>query len=153
MIKPLVQMVQEILCFLFVPFLALEVFLIFVLLPNITEGRSEGNDSNSKFDLGVPDDLDVSIELRNWLFALEGTEEVGDWSSPRSGDHISREDKCWHTTFRNLHVSGKSNDRPNLGGAEKVLDKRAFPVERFTVIFVTAVNLYFNLVFSFSGSN
>lgn len=96
------------------------------------EGRSKDNDSNSKFDLGVPDDLDVSVELRNWLFALEGTEEVGDWSSPHSGDHISREDKCWHTTFRNLHVLGKSSDRPNLGGAEKVLDKRAFPVERFT---------------------
>lgn len=96
------------------------------------EGRSEDNDSNSKFDLGVPDDLDVSVQLRNWLFALEGTEEVGDWSSPRGGYHISREEKCWHTTFRNLHVSGKSNDRPNLGGAEKVLDKKAFPVERFT---------------------
>ncbi|KAF7003874.1 hypothetical protein CFC21_019151 [Triticum aestivum] len=96
------------------------------------EARTEDNDSNSKFDLGVPDDLDVSVELRNWLFALEGTEEVGDWSSPRSDDPISREDKCWHTTFRNLHLSGKSSDRPNLGGAEKVLNKKAFPVERFT---------------------
>ncbi|KAE8805895.1 DNA replication licensing factor MCM6 [Hordeum vulgare] len=94
--------------------------------------RLGDNDSNSKFDLGVPDDLGVSVELRNWLFALEGTEEVGDWSSPRSGDPISREDKCWHTTFRNLHLSGKSSDRPNLGGAEKVLDKKAFPVESFT---------------------
>ena len=125
-------------------------FFIFPISSIVTEGRSEDNDSNSKFDLGVPDDLDVSVELMNWLFALEGTEEVGDWSSPHNGDHISREDKCWHTTFRNLHVSGKSSDRPNLGGAEKVLDKRAFPVERFTVISTTAVNLYFNLGLSFS---
>jgi hypothetical protein len=94
----------------------------------ITDGRSKGDDHNSKFDLGVPDDLDVSIELRNWLFALEGTEEVGDSFSPRSNDHISREEKCWHTTFRNLHVSGKSIDRLNMGGIEK-----AFPVERFMV--------------------
>ncbi|EMS50988.1 hypothetical protein TRIUR3_02182 [Triticum urartu] len=33
---------------------------------------------------------------------------------------------------KNLHLSGKSSDRPNLGGAEKVLNKKAFPVERFT---------------------
>ena len=59
------------------------------------EGRSEDNDSNSKFDLGVPDDLVVSVVLlRNWLFALEGTEEARDWSSPRSGDPIGRDDKC-----------------------------------------------------------
>ncbi|XP_062184200.1 uncharacterized protein LOC133888099 isoform X2 [Phragmites australis] len=94
--------------------------------------RSKVDGHNSKFDLGVPDDLDVSIELRNWLFALEGTEEVGDCFSAR-GDLISREEKCWHSTFRNLHVSGKSSDRLNLGGTEKVLPKKAFPVECFTV--------------------
>ncbi|XP_015692239.1 uncharacterized protein LOC102699586 isoform X2 [Oryza brachyantha] len=96
------------------------------------DGRSNSkdDDNSSKFDLGVPDDLDVSIELRNWLFALEGTEEVGDWLTPRGNDHISREEKCWHTTFKNLHVSGRSSDRP--GSAEKVAHKRALPVERFT---------------------
>uniref|UniRef100_A0A0E0PEF9 Uncharacterized protein n=1 Tax=Oryza rufipogon TaxID=4529 RepID=A0A0E0PEF9_ORYRU len=92
--------------------------------------NSKDNDYNSKFDLEVPDDLDVSIELRNWLFALEGTEEVGDWLSPHGSDHISREEKCWHTTFTNLHVSGRSSDRP--GSAEKVIHKRALPIERFT---------------------
>jgi hypothetical protein len=99
----------------------------------ITDGSSKVDDHNSKFDLGVPDDLDVSIELRNWLFALEGTEEVGDSFSPRGGGCISREEKCWHTTFKNLHVSGKNIDRLNMGGTEKVLPKKAFPVERFTV--------------------
>ncbi|WVZ87258.1 hypothetical protein U9M48_033927 [Paspalum notatum var. saurae] len=94
--------------------------------------RSKVDDHNSKFDLGVPDDLDVSIELRNWLFALEGTEEVGDCFTPRGGDRIRREEKCWHSTFRNLHVSGKSSDKLNVEGAEKVSSKKAFPVERFT---------------------
>lgn len=94
--------------------------------------KSKVDDHNVKFDLGVPDDLDVSIELRNWLFALEGTEEIGDCFSPRGGDRISREEKCWHSTFRNLHVSGKSSDKLNLGGTGKVLSKKAFPVERFT---------------------
>ncbi|KAL6844544.1 hypothetical protein ACP4OV_026217 [Aristida adscensionis] len=92
---------------------------------------SKVDDHNSKFDLGVPDDLDVSIELRNWLFALEGTEVVGDGFTPRGGDYVSREENCWHTTFTNLHVSGKSSDRLNLGGSEKLLSKKSFPVERF----------------------
>ncbi|EES12901.1 hypothetical protein BDA96_06G246600 [Sorghum bicolor] len=94
--------------------------------------RTKVDDHNSRFDLGVPDDLDVSIELRNWLFALEGTEEVGDCFTPRGGDRISREEKCWHSTFRNIHVSGKSSDRLKLGGGGKVSPKKAFPVERFT---------------------
>ncbi|KAG8043594.1 hypothetical protein GUJ93_ZPchr0458g22720 [Zizania palustris] len=90
---------------------------------------SKDHDYNSKFELGVPDDLDVSIELRNWLFALEGT-EGGDWFSPHGSDHISREEKCWHTTFKNLHVSGRSSDQS--GSADKVVYKRALPIERFT---------------------
>jgi len=94
--------------------------------------RSKVDDVNSKFDLGVPDDLDVSVELRNWLFALEGTEEVGDCLTPtRGGNPISREEKCWHSTFRNLHVSGKSSNRLNLGDTGKASPKRAFPVDRF----------------------
>ena len=80
----------------FIPFFCVESVSHFTLPPNITEGRSEDNDSNSTFDLGVPDDLVVSVLLRNWLFALEGTEEARDWSSPRSGDPIGRDDKCWH---------------------------------------------------------
>jgi hypothetical protein len=65
----------------------------------------------------VPDDIDVSIvsiELRNWLFALEGTDEVGYYFS-HGGDRISREEKCWHSTFRSLHVSGNSSGRLKLG--------------------------------------
>lgn len=94
----------------------------------------------------MPDDLDVSVELRNWLFALEGTEEVGDCLSPRGGDHMSREEKCWHSTFRNLHVSGKSSDRLKLGGGGKVSPKKAFPVERFTVqTYITVITMHFNL--------
>ena len=116
--------------------LCFSVALIMRMFPvsmKLTDGRSKVDDHNSKFDLGVPDDLDVSIELRNWLFALEGTEEVGDSFSRCGTDRISREEKCWHTTFRNLHVSGKSTDGLNMGGTEKVLPKKAFPVERFTV--------------------
>jgi hypothetical protein len=116
--------------------------------PKITDEGSKVDDHSSKFDLGVPDDLDVLVELRNWLFALEGTEEVGDCFTPTCGDdRISREEKCWHSTFRNLHVSGKSSDRLNLGGTGKVSSKRAFPVERFTVHDCYAFGFQFGISF------
>ena len=102
----------------------------------------------------MPDDLDVSVELRNWLFALEGTEEVGDCFTPtRGGDRISREEKCWHSTFRNLHVSGKSSNRLNLGDTGKASPKRAFPVDRFKVPDCHASGFQFGIPLGFKLFN
>lgn len=85
-----------------------------------------------QLELGIPDDLDVSIELRNWLFALEGSDELSYGLSPRFSDIIRREEKCWHTTFRTLHVSGKSSDKSNSANPSST---KQFPVDTFLVIF------------------
>ena len=96
----------------------------------------------------------MSVELRNWLFALEGTEEVGDCLTPtRGGNRISREEKCWHSTFRNLHVSGKSSNRLNLGDTGKSSPERAFPVERFTVNYCYASGFQFGIPLGFKLFN
>jgi hypothetical protein len=83
-----------------------------------------------QLELGVPDDLDVSVELRNWLFALKGTDEPTCNWSPRVSEIIRREDKCWHTTFRSLHMSGKSNEKSNNANPRS---KKQFPVDSFLV--------------------
>jgi hypothetical protein len=83
----------------------------------------------------VPDDIDVSIvsiELRNWLFALEGTDEVGYYFS-HGGDRISREEKCWHSTFRSLHMSLATAVADLSWGWRTSVAKKAFSVERFIV--------------------
>ncbi|KAJ3693633.1 hypothetical protein LUZ60_009113 [Juncus effusus] len=107
---------------------------------NNNEENGEGSEA-THLELGIPDDLEISIELRNWLFALEGTDEsssVSDgWSPHVSADVISREDKCWHTTFRNLHISAKSPDVKKDSG-DRRLDgceskKNVIPVESFLV--------------------
>lgn len=85
----------------------------------------------------MPDDLDVLIELKNWLFALEGAEEAVEIWSTCNGEVFCREDRCWHTTFRNLRITGKSSDKPNLSNSGKVCRKLAFPVESITVSFLT----------------
>lgn len=91
----------------------------------------EGN-HGGQLELGIPDDLDVSIELRNWLFALEGSDELSYGLSPRVSDIIGREEKCWHTTFRTLHMSGKSSDKSNSTNPSST---KQFPVDTFLVIF------------------
>ena len=80
----------------------------------------------------MPDDIDVSIELRNWLFALEGTDEVGYYFS-HGGDRISREEKCWHSTFRSLHMSLATAVADLSWGWRTSVAKKAFSVERFMV--------------------
>ncbi|XP_011620325.1 uncharacterized protein LOC18425873 [Amborella trichopoda] len=73
-------------------------------------GISEDIGSNMFLEVGRPDDLDVSIEFRNWLFALEGAKEMaGSFNS--EFEQIGREKRCWHTTFRSLEIKAKSSSK------------------------------------------
>ncbi|KAF3325649.1 UHRF1-binding protein 1-like protein [Carex littledalei] len=102
---------------------------LFKSSPHVHSQKHEDN-HGGQLELGIPDDLDVSIELRNWLFALEGTDELSYGLSPRVSDIIRREEKCWHTTFRTLHVSGKSSDKSNCANPSST---KQFPVDTFLV--------------------
>ncbi|KAG0482770.1 hypothetical protein HPP92_010854 [Vanilla planifolia] len=80
-----------------------------VEIDNKSNGCSEEEDPMMLLEFGMPDDIDVSIEFKNWLFALEGTEDLGeDWWHCNGGD-FNREERCWHTTFQNLQMKAKSN--------------------------------------------
>lgn len=81
--------------------------------------------------LGKPDDVDVSIELKNWLFALEGAQDMAEswWFS--DNEHVGREERCWHTTFQNLRVKAKSSPKSLMNG--KSHGKKKYPVELVTV--------------------
>ncbi|OAY74949.1 UHRF1-binding protein 1 [Ananas comosus] len=92
------------------------------------DGQVKEEAHSKLVELGTPDDLDVLIELKNWLFALEGAEEAAEVWSTCNGEVFCREDRCWHTTFRNLRITGKSSDKPNLSNSGKICRKLAFPV-------------------------
>ncbi|EOY12594.1 Uncharacterized protein TCM_031110 isoform 1 [Theobroma cacao] len=82
--------------------------------------------------LGMPDDVDVSIELQDWLFALEGVQEMAErWWFDK--EVLGREQRCWHTTFQSLQVKAKSSpkDVPNGKGISHVMQR--YPVELVTV--------------------
>lgn len=80
--------------------------------------------------MGSPDDVDVSIELKNWLFALEGTEEIAE---KRRFSDSSRAQRCWHTTFRSLQVKAKSSQRHLLNSREIPYGRKKQAIEYITV--------------------
>ena len=103
-----------------------------------------GSGSGDAFaHLGTPDDIDVSIELRDWLFALEGREGVAErWESIEDED-IGREERCWHTNFRSFRVVAKST--PKLVDPNETETKngaRKFPVDSIIVSICTPYFLH-----------
>lgn len=88
-----------------------------------------GGEKDEKFlQLGMPDDVDVSIELQDWLFALEGVQEMAEsWWFEK--ELLDREQRCWHMTFRSLQVKAKVSpkDLPNRKGISNGI--RRYPVE------------------------
>ncbi|KAK1609227.1 hypothetical protein QYE76_032900 [Lolium multiflorum] len=90
----------------------------------------EGDES--EFGMGMPYGVDVSVELRDWIFALEGTEEIGDWACRRTCNRIPREVKFWQAAIRNLHLRGKHSGRTKSNSTEKASQKTEYPFECFT---------------------
>ncbi|GMJ15938.1 hypothetical protein like AT3G20720 [Hibiscus trionum] len=78
--------------------------------------------------LGIPDDVDVSIELQDWLFALQGVQEMAEmWWFEK--EDLGREMRCWHMTFQSLIVKAKS--KPKDAQNVKVISHgmQRYPVE------------------------
>ncbi|CAM6117474.1 unnamed protein product [Calypogeia fissa] len=84
------------------------------------------------WEMGKPDEIDVDLQLQDWLFALEGSEGVADCA--RADSTVSREQKCWHSTFRCLRViaSGRKTKSEDLV-VFKIPSISASPVQEITV--------------------
>ncbi|KAK1308836.1 hypothetical protein QJS10_CPA09g01308 [Acorus calamus] len=96
-------------------------------------GITQDEDNNGLLELGRPDDVDVSVELRDWLFALEGADETADgWLSP-TYRNVSREEKSWHMTFESLRLKAKSSPNHIPNGTERDCRTQKYPVELVTV--------------------
>ncbi|KAJ0045613.1 hypothetical protein Pint_04262 [Pistacia integerrima] len=96
---------------------------------NLGEGGSSGDGRDGLLQLGLPDDVDVSVEFRDWLFALEGAQEMAERWWFYSQEDMSREERCWHTTFQSLSVKAKSSPKEILIGKEDSQRTHKYPVE------------------------
>ncbi|CAA0840368.1 Unknown protein [Striga hermonthica] len=106
---------------------------LFKASPLVMDGLKEnGNMEHGKekelLHLGAPDDVDVSVELKDWLFALEGVQEMED----RFSEDYQREERSWHTTFRSVHIKAKSSPK-YVAVIIKPSGKQKYPVELITV--------------------
>ncbi|CAK7338352.1 unnamed protein product [Dovyalis caffra] len=104
------------------------------LIDNLKE---DGSPLDGKVDgvlhLGMPNDVDVCIEFKDWLFALEGAQEMADRRWFYNHEDVGREERCWHTLFQSLQVKAKSSPKNELNGKEKPNRKLKYPVELVTV--------------------
>lgn len=97
------------------------------------DGNSEDGKESSFLQLGKSDDIDVSIELKDWLFALEGEQEMAERWWFHNHEDVGREERCWHTTFQSLRVKAKSSPKHELNGKGKSQEMQKYPVELVTV--------------------
>ncbi|XP_052178315.1 uncharacterized protein LOC127792050 isoform X2 [Diospyros lotus] len=102
------------------------------LQETMINGTSDENE-NVFLQLSTPDDVELSIELKDWLFALEGAQENIEVRSLYYNKDLQREERCWHTTFQSLRVKAKSNPGHVVNGKEKLLVPLKCPVELITV--------------------
>ncbi|KAL2247588.1 uncharacterized protein LOC105176724 [Sesamum indicum] len=96
-------------------------------------GSLEDGKPGSLLHLGAPDDVDITIELRDWLFALEGAEEMADRSFFPYSEDPHREERSWHTQFKSVHVKAKSSAKHLRTGSIKPSGKLKYPIELITV--------------------
>lgn len=108
------------------------IFLIYGLLisfcfPFFLDGKDPG-----RLQLETPDDVEISIEFKDWLFALEGAQEEAErWWFCDHEDTL-REERCWHTTFQNICVKASSSTNVT-NGCGTLSGKKRYPLELITV--------------------
>lgn len=95
---------------------------------HVQDERSSKENGSGFLQLGKPDDVDVSIELKDWLFALEGADDMAASHLLYRNENVNREERCWHTSFQSLMVKARSNPK-HL----EIHAKQKYPIELVTV--------------------
>lgn len=97
----------------------------------LDEHKDDGKDPGG-LQLETPDDVEISIEFKDWLFALEGAQEEAErWWFCDHEDTL-REERCWHTTFQNICVKASSSTNVT-NGSGTLSGKKRYPLELITV--------------------
>nr|GEU40276.1 hypothetical protein [Tanacetum cinerariifolium] len=106
-----------------------------LLVEDARESKSESvEDENhsGNLHLGAPDDVDISLELKDWLFALEGADMAEKWWLYSSEDSY-REERCWHTTFDSIKAKANSSRKSLVNVKKNFPGSKKYPVESMTV--------------------
>ncbi|XP_023520415.1 uncharacterized protein LOC111783806 [Cucurbita pepo subsp. pepo] len=106
---------------------------LFKTSPLLADSLEGDGKEGPLLQLRKADDVDVSIVLKNWLFALEGAEEMTERSWLYDSNNVGREERCWHTSFQIFRVKAQSRPKDLLNGKGKSCGAQQYPVELVTV--------------------
>lgn len=93
---------------------------------------SDGKESNF-LQLGKPDNVDLTFEFKDWLFALEGAQEMTESWQFHNHEDVGREERCWHSTFQSVRVKTKSSTKQELNVKGMSQKMQKYPLELVTV--------------------
>lgn len=86
--------------------------------PQIKQDKDNVSD-NEEWELGVPDEIEFSVQLKDWVFALEAELEGIE-------DAYLRRERCWHSAFECLSVTAR-------GGQEDLERKKTTALSKHPV--------------------
>lgn len=110
--------------------------------PNIGDGRE------NFLHLAKPHKVDVSVELKDWLFALEDPKEMAETCQDYGHAYVSREERSWHMMFQSLQMVAKSKPehRSGMNCKEKSNGVSKYPLESVIVSIYIVVSAYIVLI-------
>lgn len=94
--------------------------------------KRDGIDSGF-LDSAKPDNFDISVELKDWLFALEGPQEMAESWQYNDLTDVGREERSWHTSFKSLRIEAKSVSKHEISCKERSNPAWKFPLESVIV--------------------
>ncbi|XP_024976311.1 uncharacterized protein LOC112514213 [Cynara cardunculus var. scolymus] len=92
-----------------------------------SQNESIGDDKNGSYlNLGAPHDVNILLELKDWIFALEGAEIMAE---RHSFSDSSREERSWHTSFESFKVRANGSRDDTVNGKGNSIGAQNYPVE------------------------
>lgn len=95
--------------------------------PQVVIQDEASANNNQQWELGVPDEIEVNIQLKDWIFALEGLEA----DSEQTENAFLRGERCWHSAFQCLGITAEGGHKDLDGENGRLFSKH--PVQRIIV--------------------
>ena len=93
-------------------------------------------ENDQQLELTIPDELDVNIQLRDWIFALEADVETTE-------NALTRRERCWHSAFQCLSISAEGS-RQDVSRQQNYVGPK-HPVQKIIVSYASSLNSGENL--------
>jgi len=115
-----------------------------ILVSHLEEPIGDAKNS-SYLNLGAPHDVNISLELKDWLFALEGAEVMAE---RQSFSDSSREERSWHTSFESFKVRANGIRKDTMNSKGSLIGAQNYPVEvvKVSICFFTSALLFCDIL-------